>query len=210
MLKLLKSLSLATPLHSVCPWMEEPYIIYTHTHMHNMQYLVHLLIPSIFLQRAVQEAVIKAKQHYEAVVQDMNTELAAKYETQRTKMASEIRVLEDKLATLLQQKYNADQAKEGTDVDQSAAASLNEGTSQESGLYQSSIDMSQESVDSRCVRRKVGVACEKTGSDALEGLLKNTAGELRKEILLLVSKKTNLCDFNAYIMNSACLLSCIS
>ncbi len=146
----------------------------THTHTHTEQ-------------RAVEEAVLKAKQHYEAVVQSMSSQLATNYEAQKSKMSNEIRALELRLASLLQQQQHTE-------------SQIREMSNPRSDKPQNSLSVSVSSASQKgtdgegrvtegvVLAGKVGGVCETTSSEALKGLLKNTAGDLRKDILLLVRK----------------------
>ncbi len=148
------------------------------------------------LQVAVHDAVLKAKRHYEGVVKKMHSELVVKYETQKSTMTNEVRQLETRLASLLQRQHAQDPRSQ---VQQNV---MKNGASSETGAGGSdcqsredertfsdvrTMNGGEEGSDGQGVvlHRLVGGVSDES-VDTLRGLLKNTAGDLKKDILLLV------------------------
>ena len=150
------------------------------------------------LQIAVHDAVLKAKRHYEGVVKKMHSELAVKYETRKSTMASEIGRLETRLASLLQRQHAQDprpQVQQSVMKHDSSSETGTGGRDSRSGDDEQTISGVRtmrgfeegndgQGVIPRCL---MGGVSEES-MDTLRGLLKNTAGDLKKDILLLVSK----------------------
>ena len=141
---------------------------------------------------------MKAKRHYEGVVRKLHSELARKFESQKATMAAEIRQLEERLASLLQQQtgqHGEEQVTRNTDQptgsrkEQAAMCSQLKDHQVGKLLSQQTCQQPCQCQGSHTCQISDGQEAHSSGGgEALKGLLKDTAGSVKKDVLQLVSQ----------------------
>ena len=124
----------------------------------------------------------------------LHTELARKFESQKAAMATEIRQLEERLATLLQQQSGQHGGQQAAQNTEGFTSSLKEQQTVCSQLkdHQAKEQACHQPCQCRgthiCQMSGSQVALSSRGGEAMNRLLKDTAGSVKKDVLQLVSQ----------------------